>query len=78
MSMELCSRNASARGLANAVRWAEGNPLKIRSGFREGIDRVYAFRLISEAERAINGGQTGPSPKGTATAPAAAPGRGDE
>ena len=80
MPMELYSADAFARDLVNAISESEGKPLNIGSGFHEGIDREYAFRLIKEAKCAINDGQAAPSPEGTYMAPdpVAAPGHGDE
>jgi hypothetical protein len=60
MPMELYSADAFARDLVNAISESEGKPLNTGSGFHEGIDREYAFRLISEAKRAINSGQNAP------------------
>ncbi|MGI4950292.1 MAG: hypothetical protein ACRYGM_00640 [Janthinobacterium lividum] len=63
MPMELYSSEAFVRDLVNAISKSEGRPLNI-GGRHQGIDRDYAFRLISEAKKAIEGsyGQAKPAP----------------
>ena len=60
MPMELYSSEAFVRDIVNAISESEGKPLNIGSTHHQGIDRAYAFQLISEAKRAIEG-NTGPS-----------------
>jgi len=64
--MELYSSEAFVRDLVNAISKSEGKPLNIGGGRHQGIDRDYAFRLISEAKKAIEGsyGQATPAPSG--------------
>jgi hypothetical protein len=61
--MELYSSEAFVRDLVNAISKSEGKPLNIGGSRHQGIDRDYAFRLISEAKKAIEGsyGQAKPA-----------------
>lgn len=60
MPMELYSSEAFVRDLVNAISNAEGKPLNIGGNHHRRIDRAYAFQLIVEAKRALEG-QTGTS-----------------
>ncbi len=60
MPMELYSSEAFVRDIVNAISESEGKPLNIGSTHHQGIDRGYAFQLIGEAKRAIEG-NAGPS-----------------
>lgn len=60
MPMELYSSEAFVRDIVNAISESEGKPLNIGSTHHQGIDRDYAFQLISEAKKAIEG-KFGPS-----------------
>lgn len=55
MPMELYSSEAFVRDIVNAISESEGKPLNIGSTHHQGIDRDYAFQLISEAKKAIEG-----------------------
>ena len=68
--MELYSSEAFVRDIVNAVSKSEGKPLNIGGSRHHGIDRDYAFQLISEARRAVEGaaGSSAPSPASKAAA----------
>jgi len=70
MPMELYSSEAFVRDIVNAISESEGKPLNIGSTHHQGIDRGYAFQLVSEAKRAIEG-NTGPSAANPASKAAA-------
>ena len=55
MPMELYSSEAFVRDLVNAISKSEGKPLNIGGPRHQGIDRLYAFQLITEAKRAVEG-----------------------
>lgn len=55
MPMELYSSEAFVRDIVNAISRSEGKPLNIGGACHQGIDRGYAFQLISEAKKAIEG-----------------------
>jgi hypothetical protein len=55
MPMELYSSEAFVRDIVNAISESEGKPLNIGSTHHQGIDRAYAYQLISEAKKAIEG-----------------------
>ncbi len=55
MPMELYSSEAFVRDIANAISESEGKPLNLGGNHHEGIERDYAFRLISETKKAIEG-----------------------
>jgi hypothetical protein len=60
MPMELYSSEAFVRDVVNAISSSEGKPLNIGENHHKDIDRAYAFQLISEARRAVNGQGDGP------------------
>ena len=70
MPMELYSSEAFVRDIVNAISKSEGKPLNIGGMRHQGIDRAYAFGLISEAKKAIEGnvGSSGASPASEAAA----------
>ena len=55
MPMELYSSEAFIRDIANAISESEGKPLNIGGTYHHGIDRAYAYQLIAEAKKAIEG-----------------------
>ncbi|RYY14042.1 MAG: hypothetical protein EON55_09170 [Alphaproteobacteria bacterium] len=55
MPMELYSSEAFVRDLVNAISKSEGKPMNIGGARHHGIDRPYAFQLITEAKRAVEG-----------------------
>ncbi len=55
MPMELYSSEAFVRDLVNAISNSEGKPLNIGGNHHRGIDRAYAFDLIVQAKRALEG-----------------------
>src|ERR1700710_152452 len=55
MPMELYSSEAFVRDIINAISESEGKPLNIGGNHHQGIDRDYAFRLISDAKKAVEG-----------------------
>lgn len=55
MPMELYSSEAFVRDIVNAISEAEGKPLNFGGNHHQGIDRSYAFQLITEAKQAIEG-----------------------
>ena len=55
MPMELYSSEAFVRDLVNAISSCEGKPMNIGGARHQGIDRLYAFQLITEAKRAVEG-----------------------
>lgn len=55
MPMELYSSEALVRDLVNAISKSEGRPINIGGNHHEGIDRDYAFRLVSDSKRAVEG-----------------------
>jgi hypothetical protein len=55
MPMELYSSEAFVRDIVNAISESEGKPLNIGSSYHQGIDRTYAWQLIAEAKKAIEG-----------------------
>jgi hypothetical protein len=55
MPMELYSSEAFVRDIANAISKSEGRPLNIGGTRHQGIDRDYAYQLITEAKKAIEG-----------------------
>lgn len=55
MPMELYSSEAFVRDIVNAISRSEGRPLNIGGNDQQGIERDYAFSLISQAKRAIEG-----------------------
>ena len=70
MPMELYSSEAFVRDIANAISSSEGKPLNFGGNHHQGIDRDYAFQLITEAKMAIEGnfGSSASSPASKATA----------
>ena len=66
MPMELYSSEAFVRDLVNAISRAEGRPLNIGGNRHSGIDRAYAFQLIAQARKAIEG-NAGPEGNAPAT-----------
>ncbi len=69
MPMELYSSEAFVRDIVNAVSKSEGKPLNIGGSRHHGIDRGYAFQLISEAKKAVEGSfGSAPSPASKAAA----------
>jgi hypothetical protein len=62
MPMELYSSEAFVRDIVNAISEAEGKPLNIGGNHHQGIDRDYAFRLISDAKRAVEGNAASAQP----------------
>lgn len=64
MPMELYSSEAFVRDIVNAISKSEGKPLNIGGNRHQGIDRDYAFHLISEAKKAVEGtiGHSAPTP----------------
>ena len=70
MPMELYSSEAFVRDIVNAISESEGKPLYIGGNHHQSIDRDYAFQLISEAKKAIEGniGSSATSPAGKAAA----------
>lgn len=55
MPMELYSSEAFVRDIVNAISKSEGKPLNIGGTRHQGIDRDYAYQLITEAKKAIEG-----------------------
>ncbi len=55
MPMELYSSEAFIRDIVNAISESEGKPLNIGGNHHQGIDRDYAFQLVSKAKKAIEG-----------------------
>jgi hypothetical protein len=55
MPMELYSSEAFVRDIVNAISRSEGKPLNIGGNDQQGIEREYAFHLISQAKRAVEG-----------------------
>src|SRR5215472_3920869 len=55
MPMELYSSEAFVRDIVNAISRSEGKPLNIGGNDQRGIEREYAFLLISQAKRAVDG-----------------------
>ncbi|MBW4024678.1 MAG: hypothetical protein HIU92_16395 [Proteobacteria bacterium] len=55
MPMELYSSEAFVRDIVNAISESEGKPLNIGSTHHQGIDRAYAYQLIADAKRAVDG-----------------------
>jgi len=53
--MELYSSEAFIRDIVNAISRSEGKPLNIGGNDQRGIEREYAFLLISQAKRAADG-----------------------
>jgi hypothetical protein len=74
MPMELYSSEAFVRDIANAISKSEGRPLNIGGTRHQGIDRDYAYQLITEAKKAIEG-NFGQSAAGAASK--AGPSRGE-
>lgn len=70
MPMELYSSEAFVRDIVNAISKSEGKPLNIGGNHHQGIDRDYAFQLISEAKKALEG-NIGPSATSRASKAAA-------
>src|SRR6185437_11244959 len=70
MPMELYSSEAFVRDIVNAISRSEGKPLNIGGNDQHGIERDYAFLLISQAKRAVEGnaGSEGSKPAGKAPA----------
>ena len=70
MPMELYSSEAFVRDVVNAISKSEGKPLNIGGSRHHGIDRDYAFQLISDAKKAVEGtlGLSAPSPASKAAA----------
>ena len=70
MPMELYSSEAFVRDIVNAISKSEGRPLNIGGTRHGGIDRDYAFGLISAAKKAVEGnsGASGASPASEAAA----------
>ncbi len=70
MPMELYSSEAFVRDIVNAISKSEGKPLNIGGTRHQGIGRDYAFGLISEAKKAVEGnfGSSGASPASKAAA----------
>ena len=68
--MELYSSEAFVRDIVNAISKSEGKPLNIGGTRHQGINRDYAFGLISEAKKAVEGnfGSSGASPVSEAAA----------
>ena len=68
MPMELYSSEAFVRDIVNAISRSEGKPLNIGGNDQKGIERDYAFLLISQAKRAVEGnaGSAGSHPAGKA------------
>jgi hypothetical protein len=62
MPMELYSSEAFVRDIVNAISEAEGKPLNIGGNHHQGIDRAYAFQLISDAKRAVEGNAASSAP----------------
>lgn len=58
MPMELYSSEAFVRDIVNAISESEGKPLNIGSTHHQGIDRAYAYQLIAEAKKAVEGQPT--------------------
>ena len=55
MPMELYSSEAFVRDVVNAISESEGKPLNIGSTHHQGIDRAYAYQLIADTKKAIEG-----------------------
>ena len=55
MPMELYSSEAFVRDIVNAISESEGKPLNIGSTHHQGIDRAYAYQLIADAKKAVEG-----------------------
>jgi hypothetical protein len=53
--MELYSSEAFIRDIVNTISSSEGKPLNIGGKHHKDIDRAYAFQLIGEAKKAIEG-----------------------
>ena len=70
MPMELYSSEAFIRDIVNAISKSEGKPLYIGGNRHQGIERDYAFQLISEAKKALEG-NIGPSATSRASKAAA-------
>ena len=70
MPMELYSSEAFVRDLVNAISKSEGKPMNIGGERHQGIDRLYAFQLITEAKRAVEGNFAGNGAAPAAKAPA--------
>lgn len=70
MPMELYSSEAFVRDIVNAISKSEGKPLNLGGSRHQGINRDYAFQLISEARKAVEGsfGHSAPSPASEAAA----------
>ena len=70
MPMELYSSEAFVRDIVNAISRSEGRPLNIGGTRHGGIDRDYAFGLISAARKAVEGhaGSSAASPASEAAA----------
>ena len=70
MPMELYSSEAFVRDIVNAISKSEGRPLNIGGSRHQGIERDYAFGLISEAKKAVEGnsGSSGAGPASEAAA----------
>jgi hypothetical protein len=68
MPMELYTSEAFVRDIVNAISRSEGKPLNIGGSDQHGIERDYAFLLISQAKRAVEGnaGSEGSKPAGKA------------
>ena len=65
MPMELYSSEAFVRDIVNAISESEGKPLNIGSTHHQGIDRTYAYQLIAEAKKAIEGQPVGQRARAT-------------
>jgi hypothetical protein len=55
MPMELYSSEAFVRDIVNAISESEGKPRNIGGNHHAGIDRGYAFQLISDAKKSVEG-----------------------
>ena len=71
MPMELYSSEAFVRDIVNAISESEGKPLNIGSTHHQGIDRAYAYQLIADAKKAVEGQPV--SQRGRATRAAGLP-----
>ena len=69
MPMELYSSEAFVRDVVNAISKSEGKPLNIGNAgpSHRSVDRAYAFQLITEAKKAVEGNY------GASTRPAGKP-----
>ena len=74
MPMELYSSEAFVRDIVNAISRSEGKPLNIGGNDQRGIEHEYAFLLISQAKRAVEGNA---SSEGSGRAGKAAVSRGE-